>query len=144
MLQGRRLTMKSRPPKHGERTVRKAIPRAIKAEVLRRSGGMCEAPGCGNVGRDMEHRIPVALGGENTAENLWLACVPCHRAKTSGEDIPRIAKAKRQAGETGQTARRERAKAAGKRRLQSQKLRSGGFKKAEPQRSATRPVEKRT
>ena len=111
--------MKIRPPKHGERTVRKAIPKAIKAEVLRRSGGMCEAPGCGNVGRDMEHRIPVALGGENTAENLWLACVPCHRAKTSGEDIPRIAKAKRQAGETGQTARRERAKASGKRRLQS-------------------------
>lgn len=92
---------------------RRAIPKAIKAEVLLRSGGMCEADGCDNPGREFEHRIPVALGGENTTDNLWLACRECHRAKTSNEDIPRIAKAKRQAGEKGQRARRNRAKADG-------------------------------
>lgn len=95
---------------------RRAIPKAIKAAVLLRSAGMCEADGCDNPGRDLEHRIPVALGGENTTENLWLACRECHRAKTSNEDIPRIAKAKRQAGEKGQRARRNKAKAAGKHR----------------------------
>ena len=92
---------------------RRAIPKAIKTAVLSRSGGMCEAEGCEEVGREFEHRIPVALGGENTTGNLWLACRECHRAKTSGEDIPRIAKAKRQAGEKGQRARRNKAKAAG-------------------------------
>jgi len=92
---------------------RKAIPVGIKRDVLARSGGMCEAEGCGEVGREFEHRIPVALGGENTVENLWLACRKCHREKTSNEDIPRIAKAKRQARLTGQQARRQRAKANG-------------------------------
>ena len=98
---------------------RKAIPVAIKRAVLARSGGMCEADGCENVGKEFEHRIPVALDGENTEENLWLACRSCHRAKTSNEDIPRIAKAKRQARLTGQQARR----AAGK----TAKIPSRGF-----------------
>lgn len=92
---------------------RKAIPRAIKRAVFERSNMQCEAEGCENVGVELEHRIPVALGGENTVKNLWLSCRACHRAKTSGEDMPRIAKAKRQAGEKGQRARRNKAKAAG-------------------------------
>jgi 5-methylcytosine-specific restriction endonuclease McrA len=85
---------------------RKAIPAAVKRAVLARSGMICEAEGCENVGREFEHRIPVALDGENTVENIWLSCRSCHRAKTSNEDIPRIAKAKRQARLTGQQARR--------------------------------------
>lgn len=92
---------------------RRAIPRAVKRAVFERSNMQCEAEGCERVGRELEHRIPVALGGENTVENLWLACVECHREKTSAEDMPRIAKAKRQAGEKGQHARRNKAKAAG-------------------------------
>jgi len=85
---------------------RKAIPVAVKRAVLARSGGMCEADGCKNVGKEFEHRVPVALNGKNTEENLWLSCRECHRQKTSEEDIPRIAKAKRQARLTGQQARR--------------------------------------
>jgi 5-methylcytosine-specific restriction endonuclease McrA len=78
----------------------------VKVAILKRSGGICEFPGCDEVGREYDHRIPVALDGENTVENIWLSCRSCHRAKTSNEDIPRIAKAKRQARLTGQQARR--------------------------------------
>lgn len=88
-------------------TRRKPISAAIKRAILARSGGMCEAPGCSNVGKEFEHRIPVALGGINGEGNLWLACRPCHAEKTATQDIPRIAKAKRQAGETGQQKRRK-------------------------------------
>lgn len=98
---------------------RKAIPVAVKRAVLKRSGGICEADGCNNAGKDYEHRIPVALDGENTEENLWLACRECHSEKTRKQDIPRIAKAKRQAGLTGQQARRK----AGK----TKKIASRGF-----------------
>ncbi|MFC5641932.1 MULTISPECIES: HNH endonuclease [Kitasatospora] len=31
---------------------------------------------------DVDHRTPLALGGEDTDENAWLLCRPCHRAKT--------------------------------------------------------------
>jgi 5-methylcytosine-specific restriction protein A len=89
---------------------RKAIPAAVKRAVLARSEGMCEAEGCDRVGKEYEHRICVALGGENTEENIWLACRECHREKTSKEDIPRIAKANRQARKTGQQARRAKGK----------------------------------
>lgn len=117
---------------------RKAIPVAIKRAVLARSGGMCEADSCDNVGKEFEHRIPVALGGDNTLENIWLACRACHREKTSNEDMPRIAKAERQAGRKGQYARRKRKKASGKYRpipsptnpwppKGSRKLQSRGF-----------------
>lgn len=95
------------------KATRKAIPVAIKRAVLARSGGMCEAQDCDRVGKEFEHRVPVALNGKNTEENIWLACKTCHRKKTSEQDLPRIAKANRQAGKTGQRARRERAKAAG-------------------------------
>ncbi len=47
---------------------------------------------------------PVALLGEAKPDSLWRR--ECHKAKTKG-DVKRIAKAKRQSGETGQRARRE-------------------------------------
>jgi 5-methylcytosine-specific restriction endonuclease McrA len=119
--------------------MRRAIPKAIKSAVLIRSGGICEADGCDNHGAEFEHRIPVALGGENTEANIWWACKSCHRDKTSGEDIPRIAKAKRQARETGR--QREDKK---RRAWPSRPIQSRGFTKAKPQNSATRPLEKRT
>lgn len=57
----------------------------------------------GNI--DEEHSRPVALLGEAKPDSLWRR--ECHKAKTKG-DVKRIAKAKRQGGETGQCARRER------------------------------------
>lgn len=44
---------------------------------------------------DIDHILPLALGGTNEPHNLQILCKPCHRAKTSHSDIPRIAKTKR-------------------------------------------------
>jgi hypothetical protein len=44
---------------------------------------------------DIDHILPLALGGTNEPENLQILCKPCHQSKTSQSDIPRIAKTKR-------------------------------------------------
>ncbi|WP_280671836.1 HNH endonuclease signature motif containing protein [Kitasatospora sp. MAP12-44] len=31
---------------------------------------------------DVDHIRPLALGGEDTAENVQILCRPCHKAKT--------------------------------------------------------------
>lgn len=45
---------------------------------------------------DAHHKRPLALGGEDTVANLVPVHVACHKAQTATEDVPRIAKAKRQ------------------------------------------------
>jgi 5-methylcytosine-specific restriction endonuclease McrA len=44
---------------------------------------------------DADHVIPLEISGDDSDGNLRPAHAKCHRAKTSGEDAPRIAKAKR-------------------------------------------------
>jgi 5-methylcytosine-specific restriction endonuclease McrA len=44
---------------------------------------------------EIDHILPLALGGSNAPENLQILCRPCHRAKTTKSDVPRIAKTKR-------------------------------------------------
>ena len=43
---------------------------------------------------DIDHILPLALGGTNEPKNLQILCKPCHQSKTSQSDIPRIAKTK--------------------------------------------------
>jgi hypothetical protein len=43
-----------------------------------------------------DHRIPRALGGSDFPPNLQPLCHSCHQDKTAKEDVPRIAKSKRQ------------------------------------------------
>lgn len=43
---------------------------------------------------ELDHRIPLAMGGEDEPENWQLAHRKCHRAKTD-VDVGQIAKAKR-------------------------------------------------
>lgn len=69
-----------------------------KGLAFQRAGGCCEQ--CGiklQAGRiEYDHRIPCALGGDNSLDNCVVLCYACHRSKTSCDDIPRIAKANRQ------------------------------------------------
>jgi len=44
---------------------------------------------------ELDHCIPVALGGSNRADNLQVLCGHCHKAKTFKTDIPVIAKVTR-------------------------------------------------
>jgi 5-methylcytosine-specific restriction endonuclease McrA len=103
----------TRRPDHIPR--RKAFTKPVKAAVLQRSGGMCEAPGCDRVGRDFDHVKPVAIGGDNSYDNCQLLCRPCNASKgiLEGRDA---AKADRQGGRSGQYARRQRAKEEGRHR----------------------------
>jgi hypothetical protein len=89
---------------------------AQKAFVIQRQHGRCDETGVEFMEGDaieFDHRIPLALGGEDTLENLRAVLAVAHARKTKG-DIWQIAKMKRQRGDTGQRARRARRKAEGK------------------------------
>lgn len=80
---------------------------------------------------DLDHRIALALGGEDEEHNLAPAHKKgCHESKTAKEDVPAVARAKRrQIAHVGASAPK-------------QKIQSRGFAKAPPQRNASRPLSK--
>ena len=41
---------------------------------------------------DLDHIIPLALGGADETYNLKVLCNGCHKAKTNQQDIPAISK----------------------------------------------------
>jgi hypothetical protein len=99
--------------------------------------GIPQCENCGNELRsgniEYEHMDPDGLGGEPTLENCGVWCaVPCSSKKTHKQDNPRMAKADAVLKKTyGLTPSK-------------QKIQSRGFAKREPQRTASRPVERRT
>jgi hypothetical protein len=97
-------------------------------------------PQCENCGRELragnieyEHLDPDGLGGEPTLENCGVWCaVPCSSKKTHEIDNPRMAKADRVLKKTyGLTPSR-------------QKMQGQGFQKRPPQRTASRPIERKS
>jgi hypothetical protein len=44
---------------------------------------------------DIDHVIPLALGGRDQADNMQILCSPCHGGKTHRIDVPAIAKTAR-------------------------------------------------
>lgn len=57
-------------------------------------------------GFDLDHHIPLEIGGDDSDDNLRPLCRPCHRLKTQS-DVRDIAKAKRrEADHVGATARK--------------------------------------
>ena len=82
-----------------EIVTRRSISKKERMELFNDRKGICHI--CGDkiyAGQDweVEHIIPVALGGDDRGKNLDLAHIQCHRSKTKA-DVGRIAKAKRQA-----------------------------------------------
>ena len=69
----------------------------IKAAAALRANGQCD--GCGRklLAGDWhyDHTIADAIGGEATLSNCAVLCKSCHSLKTRIEDMPRIAKTKR-------------------------------------------------
>lgn len=84
--------------------------KAQKTAAWNAAGGLCWW--CGKPvapdGADVEwdHDIPRELSGDDSAGNLRPLHARCHQVKTSGEDIPRIAKTKRQAKLTAPKVRK--------------------------------------
>jgi hypothetical protein len=115
---------------------RKEFPQSVRKAAFRRCcqpDGIpkCEAPGCGKVIRAghlrYEHLDPDGLGGEPTLENCGAWCDVCSTAKDK-IDNPRMAKADAVLKKSfGLEPSR-------------QKIRSGGFRKGRPQRTASRPI----
>lgn len=97
--------------------------------------GIPQCENCGNVLRagniEYEHLDPDGLGGEPTLENCGVWCaVPCSSKKTRTEDVPRMAKADAVLKKTyGLQPSRK-------------KMQGQGFRKADPQNTATRPIRK--
>jgi 5-methylcytosine-specific restriction enzyme A len=76
--------------------MRREFPAKVKVAAFERSGGHCQQCFARIIGRpEYDHILPDWLGGEPTLENCNVLCSKCHRLKTSGEDVPRIAKTKR-------------------------------------------------
>lgn len=110
--------------------------RKIINAAKERANGRCENRMCGAVLKtgegEADHILPVELGGESALINCQILCRVCHQAKTK-KDIGRIRKSDRQ---------RDKMSGAFQQGQQRQTIQSRGFAKAEPQRSATRPIEK--
>lgn len=69
-----------------------------KLAANKRAGGFCEM--CGKQfktgeAREYDHRNADYFSQDNSLENCVIACVQCHRQKTSTADIPAIAKSRR-------------------------------------------------
>jgi len=76
---------------------RKSLSAKIRLQIFQNHKGLCHI--CGgkvSVGEawDVEHVIPLAMGGDDNETNWAVAHVKCHREKTVS-DVVGIAKAKR-------------------------------------------------
>jgi 5-methylcytosine-specific restriction enzyme A len=76
---------------------RREFPARVKVAAYERSQGLCEVCTAPLLpGRfDYDHRLPDGLGGPPTLENCVVACKACHGVKTTTQDVPTIARAKR-------------------------------------------------
>jgi len=84
------------------------ISQRTKEAIIARQEDTC--PMCGKILVGVihfDHEIALAIGGADDASNLRAVHADCHSIKTK-DDIKRAAKTKRQAGITGQWARRQR------------------------------------
>ena len=118
---------------------------ATKREAVRRAAGRCEAVGSvyglepgqrcnGDLGRGLEidhYPIPATEKGGDTLENAVVCCLACHRWKTSTFDVPVQAKVKRVADRNAGIRPKPR-------------LQGRGFQKSPPQRTASRPIVRRS
>lgn len=116
---------------------RKEFPLSVRKLAFKRCcrEGIPYCEGCGNQIRQTpiyEHDIPDGLGGQPTLDNCKVHCKTCADVKTFTEDNPRMAKADRVLKKTFGL------------RPTRQKIKSAGFRKAAPQRTASRPIERHT
>ena len=78
-----------------EPTKRKGFTPSQRLAVYERARGSCER--CNDTLTDVwhiDHRVPLAQGGDHHMRNWQALCISCHRIKTKG-DVSKIAKTKR-------------------------------------------------
>ena len=119
-------------------TKRREFSRKQRAEIIAESLNEKGQPVCalcraviGTKAYEIDHILPLQLGGESKVENGQLICVPCLKEKT-GKDVRAIRKSDRQRDKhTGAFKGRQRSA-----------LQSRGFTPAPKQNSATTPINK--
>jgi len=105
-----------------EATPRKAMTPARRRRVRERQGDLCACDGCVELWVDVDHVVPLELGGADDDENLEGLCKAHHKEKTKA-DAKRIAKARRlRKREAGEKRRR------GREIKSNPKIRSAGFR----------------
>lgn len=77
---------------------RRSLSTRERLDLFLAAKGQCQA--CGWQLRpgtrwEVDHVVPLALGGRDLIENLQVLCLPCHGTKTSRHDVPAIAKTTR-------------------------------------------------
>lgn len=104
---------------------RPSMSKARRLRIWERDKGvcyLCSVKVMASEAWDVEHKVAWALAYDDSDENLAVAHkAGCHEAKTK-IDVTTIAKAKAQAGETGQWARRQK---------NGSQLKSRGFDKSQ-------------
>lgn len=63
------------------RIKRRKIGKTLRMAVIERDGSACVYCGCETDYPHLDHRIPASRGGENSLENLCVACEPCNLSK---------------------------------------------------------------
>ena len=69
-------------PKH-----RRQLGEALYKELWARQGCKCNLCDCAGAARDVDHIVPLCLGGSNELENLQIICSNCHAQKTTIEGL---------------------------------------------------------
>lgn len=59
--------------------------KARRERIIQDQGGVCKRAGCDDPATDVDHIIPLWMGGTNRDENLEGLCPAHHRQKTSAE-----------------------------------------------------------
>lgn len=112
-----------------------AVPPRVRLRVFDRYGGRCQC-GCNREIRpgeswDCEDTVALVNGGERRESNLKPWLTEHHKIKTRADVAEKANVYRKRAKHFGATAKR-------------QKIKSAGFRKSEPQRTASRPICRRT
>ena len=78
---GKIFTVKPNSGSKKPRNVRTSIPARLRHRVLKRDRGTCRYCGTYDSSMEIDHVIPVALGGTNRFGNLVTACRDCNARK---------------------------------------------------------------
>jgi len=110
------------------------VPLRVRVRQFERDGGICQC-GCdwpifAGDKWETDHKVAIINGGENRESNLRTLLKSHHKTKTAA-DVAEKAK-----------VYRKRLNHLGLKRRKGPKIQSRGFDKTEPQRAASRPIEK--
>ena len=78
--------------------MRRTLSTTARLELFLAAGGACQI--CGwrllpGTRWEVDHILPLSLGGRDETSNLQVLCAPCHGTKTRTIDRPALAKAER-------------------------------------------------